>query len=477
MRVKSRESRVKSQRIFCAAIVFAIASAGLLHAQGTCYIDPFTGQKICTPAAGGFADSRLLALDSGLLALDSSPHCRITVGDGTAGSGTLVARTESGGLVLTCSHLFDGSTANTEVAFSNGQRYAARLVERDRMHDLAALVIRRPDVEPAAVSDESSPPRDDGASLSACGFGPNAQFRCVSGNVTGLVTAIGAVHPSMTIRGAVRPGDSGGGVFRGDGRLVGVVWGQRDGITYAMCGRPLRELLDRVLGRAPRAEGRLIRDERPLAAPGSQPAGERSPPNDWKSWANEIEARIRALDAAKQEKGDYLRPGDVPDLSPYAKRDELDGRLQGMSTRFESIVGKVQAVQERIEHVAELGGGVFQGLSTGKLLVGALGLSGPLAAAVLVGSGLLAVRSRRSAAAGRKRDATQAENVRATPIAVDSPPPPQRAVPETHYVSYEVDAFAKAHQWASEQVVRKYPGAAEIMQAQDSLIKQHLASR
>lgn len=473
MKVKSRESRVESRRMLCAAIVFAVASAGLLHAQGTCYIDPFTGRKICTPSAGGFANSRLLALDSGLLALDSSPHCRITVGAGSAGSGTLVARTESGGLVLTCSHLFDGSSANIEVVFTNGQRFAARLVERDRLHDLAALVIRRPDVEPVIVSDESSPPGNDGTSISACGFGPSGQFRCVQGNATGLATVVGAVHPSLTIRGAVRPGDSGGGVFRSDGKLVGVVWGQRDGLTYAMCGRPLREMLDRILGRKQGA----TQGVRGGVQGEWQPIAERTPQVDWQAWASEIDARIRALDAAKQEKGDYLSPGDVPDLSPYAKREELSGGLQSMSTRFESILGTVQSVQERVENVSELGGGVFQGLSMGKLLVGALGLSGPIAAAVIVGSGLFAARRRRSAAAGRKRRDTQSNQARVTPISVDSPPPPQRTVPETHYVSYEVDAFAKAHQWASEQVVRKYPGAAEIMQAQDSLIKQHLAAR
>jgi hypothetical protein len=40
----------------------------------------------------------------------------------------------------------------------------------------------------------------------------------------------------------------------------------------------------------------------------------------------------------------------------------------------------------------------------------------------------------------------------------------------------EKDSFAKAHQWASEQVARKYPGATELLQAQDSLIKQYIAA-
>jgi hypothetical protein len=70
-----------------------------------------------------------------------------------------------------------------------------------------------------------------------------------------------------------------------------------------------------------------------------------------------------------------------------------------------------------------------------------------------------------------------AREAQPVPIVVDSPPPPQRTVPETHYVSYETDSFAKAHQWACEQVARKYPGASELLHAQESLIKQCLAGR
>jgi hypothetical protein len=72
---------------------------------------------------------------------------------------------------------------------------------------------------------------------------------------------------------------------------------------------------------------------------------------------------------------------------------------------------------------------------------------------------------------------TVSPKAKSRPIAVDSPPPPQQTVPETHYVPVEQDSFAKAHQWASEHVARKYPGATEVLQTQDSLIKQFLASK
>jgi hypothetical protein len=39
------------------------------------------------------------------------------------------------------------------------------------------------------------------------------------------------------------------------------------------------------------------------------------------------------------------------------------------------------------------------------------------------------------------------------------------------------DDFARAHQWASEHVARKYPGATEMLSTLDSLIKQQLAAQ
>jgi hypothetical protein len=421
MKVKSRESRVESQKLFRAALVVAVAAIASVRVQAQCDIDPVTGQPVCTwsPQSG----AGTLALDSRLSALDSSAHCRITVADGSAGSGTLVRRTSSLGLVLTCSHLFDNATGRIIVSFNNGQRFAARLIERDRAHDLAALLIRRPDAEPIAVSDE-----EPAGVLAACGYGPDGQLRCFRGNVTGQATAAGAVFRSLTIAGAARPGDSGGGVFNTSGQFVGVVWGQRDGLTYATCGRPVREFLKRILGRA---------DRQSPARPGVD-----SPHGDEKASSADFESRIHA---------------------------------------------RLQSLEERLKQIASNKVGFFQGLSFGKLLVGALGLSGPLATAVIIAGGLAGRRLRKHGATRRVpgmehggRSGLRAPSSMlpaSQPIAVDSPPPPQRTIPETHYVSVEKDSFAKAHQWACEQVARKYPGATEILQAQDSLIKQYLAAR
>jgi len=115
-------------------------------------------------------------------------------------------------------------------------------------------------------------------------------------------------------------------------------------------------------------------------------------------------------------------------------------------------------------------------LSVGSLVTWSLkgaALLGPVGAFAGIAA-WLAVRRAKKLLAARLEGPTRVVSV---PVAVDSPPPRQQTVPETHYVSVEQDTFAKAHQWASEQVVRKYPGATEILQTQDSLIKQCLAGK
>jgi hypothetical protein len=376
----------------------------------------------------------------------------------------LIGADESLGLVLTCSHLFDQSTGRIVVTFPNGSRFAARLIDRDRAHDLAALSIRRPGIDPIKVSTE--PPH---GLLTACGFGPNAQFRCIRGAVTGEALPAGAAHPSLTMAGAVRPGDSGGSVLDERGQLVGVVWGQRDCQTYATCGRPVHEFVHRICGKQFAA--------RPLS-----PAT--SPQPDWKAWSSRIESQLQALEAKKQDKGPYLKADDLSGFARIADIPRIDAnqfaKPVDLDQKFTVLTARLQAVQQRLQDFADSETGVFQGLSLGKLLVGALGLSGPVAAAVIVAAGLAARRAKKRLSADRKIDSKEGSRTfdnRPSPIAVDTPPPPQRTVPETHYVPIEKDSFAKAHQWASEHVARKYPGASEILQAQDSLIKQYLAAK
>lgn len=250
--------------------------------------------------------------------------------------------------------------------------------------------------------------------LSACGFGSSGQLRCVRGPITGQAVASGAQSPSLRLRGAVRSGDSGGPVFDSAGRLVAVVWGQRGGETFAMFGAPLRAILAKV----PRPRGAL----RPV---------ERSP-----------------------------RQG-MPADGASVNSEDLESLSADMDRRFDELR---RELSQRPAPLAEIPPTrpIAEGL---RPLLTAVALGGPTGVALWVAKKWW--RSRRSRAKSSRKPPQR-------PVAVDSPPPPQQVVPETHYVSYERDEFARAHQWACEQLARKFPGSVELLTSLDSLIRQQL---
>ena len=327
----------------------------------------------------------------------SSSVCRIEnqmPGFLNVGSGTLIDVTENGreGLVLSCWHLFREGVGKVTVQFPDGRRHGARLVAIDEQAHLAALVIANPRTTPVQVSFQV----DGSSQLRACGYGQSGQLQCVTGPYVG--ESKGSGQQSVLIGGAVRSGDSGGGVFNQSGELVAVVWGERDGVTYASCGMPLRAFLGRILGRRQRSslscpDGLCPRQPmpaQPLAPmaihPSDQGSAEHSIVTDPRF--EQLATAIKALRVEKQDRGDYLTS---QDLANFRKECTL---------RHDSVLEQIRLIASSRESSL--------GKSAGAVAANYLGLSGPVGWAVLVGGtagGWLLGRfmSRKFAGAGGRR--------------------------------------------------------------------------
>ena len=154
------------------------------------------------------------------------------------GSGTLIGVSEKHGLVVTNWHVVRDATGPISVVFPDGFMSPAWVLGADRVWDLAALGIRRPNVEPVTLS--SSPPRP-GQPLSIAGYGRKGSYRAVAGRCTDYFSP-GNGQPREWVEVSVpaRQGDSGGPIFNDRGELAGVLFGANDmsGITMgSYCGR------------------------------------------------------------------------------------------------------------------------------------------------------------------------------------------------------------------------------------------------
>lgn len=164
------------------------------------------------------------------------------------GSGTLVATNETQGLVISNWHVIDGAAGPISILFPDGFSSTGVVLKADRDWDLAAILIRRPDVEPVSLATRAPRP---GEPLTIAGYGAG-NYRTATGRCTQYV-APGPNRPleMVELATSARQGDSGGPIFNAQGELAGVLFGTGGGATMgSYCGR-VRGFLASILGDTP----------------------------------------------------------------------------------------------------------------------------------------------------------------------------------------------------------------------------------
>jgi serine protease DegQ len=141
---------------------------------------------------------------------------------GGVGSGVIY---RSGGVVLTNEHVVRGHTS-AEIAFADGRRERGEVTAADPDTDLALVRVNRKDL-PAAQFQTTLPPV--GALAVVLGSPLGFEKSVTAGIVSGLHRSIpGSAHESAALVDLVQtdapisPGNSGGAVVDGQGRVIGI---------------------------------------------------------------------------------------------------------------------------------------------------------------------------------------------------------------------------------------------------------------
>jgi hypothetical protein len=440
---------------------------------------------------------------------------RVIAGDGpvkAGGTGTLIAIDDDGktGIVLTAAHVV-GSNRLATATWAGGFSSSGSVLFAERGDDIAAFECAVPEgavVLPLAESDQFPEAR---STVELCGYGGGSKtLRHWAAAVQGYAQGATGRHHTLSVGTETISGDSGGPIVQ-QGRVVAVLWGgplagPRGPMTAThgtYCGR-IRELFDArgILGRL----GRL----RPgRAAPPVQgepddglvevPPRETGPALE--AEIAELEKRLDELAEARAEAGP---PGPVGPTGPQGPPGEpgddaavdepgLIGRLR---ERLGDVVTRDEVESTVGQRIAELPKSAAS-ISTWTALAGALGLGGPIGLGVGVAGWLVSRRVKRKvgerladASAPLSSVATQQalseepsprlverivervrDRVQQVPVRVDSPTHVERTV-ETHSVDVERDTYQRAHQWARQQMMRKFPGSVDLLETEQALIDQ-----
>ncbi|MGN0983964.1 MAG: S1C family serine protease [Gemmiger sp.] len=161
-----------------------------------------------------------------------------------AGSGVIISED---GYILTCAHVVSGAS-NIKVQLSDDTTYTATLIGGDTSADIAVLKIEASGLTPAVLGDS------DALAVGETTIAVGNPLGTLGGTVTnGIVSALNreveVENNQMTLiqtNASISPGNSGGGLFNGNGELIGIVnaksgYSEAEGLGFAI---PINSAMD-----------------------------------------------------------------------------------------------------------------------------------------------------------------------------------------------------------------------------------------
>lgn len=181
--------------------------------------------RLLTPAPVRCLFAVFLALPAGALALEPSDMARLGASVVRIEARDGFGRVNSGSAIVVAPHTLITSchvVVNARIIDATGAtgRYAARLVRAHTARDLCLL--DAPGLEAAAINLGATTEKRAGDTISAVGYPAGSALTWSHGKIEGLFPVNGA---GRVVQGSAifNPGASGGGLFDGEGRLIGVL--------------------------------------------------------------------------------------------------------------------------------------------------------------------------------------------------------------------------------------------------------------
>ena len=155
-----------------------------------------------------------------------------------AGSGVIISQD---GYILTCAHVVSGATSVKVQLDGSDESYDATIVGQDSTSDIAVLKIDATGLTPAVIGDS------DALAVGEVAVAVGNPLGTLSNTVTDGV--VSALNRQVTVQdndmtliqtdASISPGNSGGGLFNGNGELIGIVnakssYSEAEGIGFAI---------------------------------------------------------------------------------------------------------------------------------------------------------------------------------------------------------------------------------------------------
>ena len=162
-----------------------------------------------------------------------------------AGSGVIISQD---GYILTCAHVVSGATSVKVQLNGSDESYDATVVGQDSTSDIAVLKIDATGLTPAVIGDSDALAVGEVAVAVGNPLG-TLSYTVTDGIVSALNRQVTVQNNDMTLiqtDASISPGNSGGGLFNGNGELIGIVnakssYSEAEGIGFAI---PINTAMD-----------------------------------------------------------------------------------------------------------------------------------------------------------------------------------------------------------------------------------------